>query len=65
MPLYKDSGVSMLKISSNKRKISKYQKYTQNSRKINANHTAEVIKRCIETRNLSKSNRIINCNLNY
>ena len=43
MPLYEDSGVSMLKISPNKRKKSKYQKYTQNSRKINANYTSEVI----------------------
>ena len=32
----------------NKCKKSKLQKYTQNSRKINANHIAEVIQRCIK-----------------
>ena len=40
-PFYIDLG--MLKIFLNKCKKSKYQKYTQNSRKIIANHTVEVI----------------------
>ena len=39
----------MLKIFLNKRKKSKLQKDTRNSRKINTNHTAEVIQRGIET----------------